>query len=93
MFHTELNRTTHNQKDSGIEAHLCHVFSLTEWDQVQQEVQTGCLFLRQLAEPASCAAVVLLPGLHHTHPGLGHGISWLLAKHLAQMGTGSLDFT
>ena len=69
------------------------MFSLIERDEGQQEVQTGWIFLSEFAEPASCAAVVLLPGLHHTQPGLGYCISWLLAKHLAQMSTCCLHFT
>lgn len=75
------------------EAYLSHAFPLIKWDQGQQEVQTGGIFLSQLAEPVSCAAVVLLPGLYHTHPSLGHCISWLLAKYLAQMSARCLNFT
>lgn len=73
--------------------YLCHSFSLTDWNQAQKEVQTGWILLSQSAEPVSCTAVLLLQGLHHTHPGLSSCVSWLLAKHLAQVSTCRLSLT
>lgn len=74
-------------------AHLCYLFPLMGWDQSQQEVQTWRVFLGELAESACCTAVVVLPSLQYTCPGLDRSISWLLGKHLAQVGTCRLHFT
>lgn len=78
---------------STVSSHQRCCLSLGGWDQGQHPVQGGRIFLSQSAEPAGSSTVVVLDSLHHAHPGLGHCISGLLAKHLPQMSARRLIIT